>query len=69
VSRRRLQVLRWTLTALALGCVLAISEFAPRGGEGLLLFFLTLLTGIPAVMLSLHLNPPKFFKYLERPDR
>ena len=39
----------------------------PSGGWALLLFFAFLVTGIPAAMLSLHLHPPRFFKFLERP--
>jgi uncharacterized membrane protein YccC len=43
--------------------------FQPAGGLGVLLFFGGLLLGLPGAMLTLHLHPPKWFKYLERPKR
>jgi hypothetical protein len=41
--------------------------FQPKGDLGVLLFFGGFLLGLPGAMLTLHLHPPKWFKYLERP--
>ncbi|MCH8615381.1 hypothetical protein LZ016_04600 [Sphingomonas sp. SM33] len=43
--------------------------FEPKGGWALSLFAFMTLTLLPASMLSLHLHPPKFFRFLERPKR
>ena len=66
ISRKKLQMARWTLIALTFGMVLVNWIYDPRGNAALLLFLLIALTMIPAAMLSLHLHPPKFFKHLER---
>ena len=40
-----------------------------KGGWGVLLLFGGFILGLPAAMLTLHLHPPKWFRYLERPKR
>ena len=51
---------------MAIALVVANWVLKPTGGWGVLWFFSLLLVGIPGVMLSLHLHPPRFFKHLER---
>jgi hypothetical protein len=60
-SRLKLEIALWVLGFLSLGSLALAWDSHP----GFSLFFF-LLTGIPAAMLTLHLHPPKFFKYLER---
>ena len=66
VSRKKLEITRWALIALTFGLALVSWVYDPRGNAALLLFFLFVLTVIPAATLSLHLHPPKFLKNLER---
>ena len=68
-SRRKLEVARWVSAALAIGSVLVTLEMPQlrSGWPGGLLFVFFILTGFPAAMLTLHLHPPKWLKYLERP--
>ena len=66
MTRHRLELVRWTLAVLSFAAVVGMWR-EPSGGWALLLFFAFLVTGIPAAMLSLHLHPPRFFKFLERP--
>jgi len=62
VSRRKLELIRWALAAGAFACplVLLLRPGYSEGGWGALLFFLFVILGIPAAMLSLHLHPPKW---------
>jgi hypothetical protein len=69
MSRLRLEAIRWTFAVLSLGCIVAGWVFEPRRGVALALFFLFLVLGGLAAMLTLHLHPPKWLSYLERPKR
>ena len=69
VSKRRLEIIRWTSAALCFACWGAAVQLQPKGGMGMLLLFGGFLLGLPGAMLTLHLHPPKWFRNLERPDR
>ena len=69
MSKLQLEAIRWTFAALSASCIVAAWVFEPRGGMALALFFLFLVFGAPAAMLTLHLHPPKWLRYLERPKR
>ena len=62
MTRLQLEGIRWTLAGLSFACIVAGWVLKPQGGTALTLFFLLLLFGIPAAMLTLHLHPPKFLK-------
>ena len=66
VSRQRLEIIRWTLGLLSMAIIVCSWVWEIRGGWAVLWMGLFILTGFPAAMLTLHLHPPKFFKYLER---
>lgn len=66
MSRLQLEGIRWTLAGISLACIVAGWVLKPQGGVALGLFFVFLLFGVPAAMLTLHLRPPKFLK---DPDR
>ena len=66
ISKAKLEVIRWSLAAIAFGCVVLTWYVEVRGGWGVLLGAVFIIAGFPAAMLTLHLHPPKFFKYLER---
>ena len=67
MTNRQLEAIRWTSAAACFATWGALVPFQPKGGLGLLLFFCGFLLGLPGAMLTLHLHPPKWFKYLERP--
>ena len=69
MTTRHLEAIRLSSAAACLACWGAAAHFQPKGGLGVLLFFSGFLLGLPSAMLSLHLHPPKWFKYLERPKR
>ena len=65
-SRRKLEIIRWTSAALAVGAFASLQMDYENRFVGPALVFLGALIGLPAAMLTLHLHPPKLFKYLER---
>ena len=67
MTTRRLEAIRWISAAAFFACWGAALYFQPKGDLGVLLFFGGFLLGLPGAMLTLHLHPPKWFKYLERP--
>ena len=72
MSKRQLEVIRWTSAALCLLCWVVIPWLQPayaKGGRGVLLLFGGFLLGLPGAMLTLHLHPPRWFRYRERPKR
>jgi hypothetical protein len=73
VTRRRLELIRWACAGVCLAIVVARLWYPSlplwTGGFGVLLFFAFVVVGFPAAMLTLHLHPPKWFRYLERPKR
>lgn len=64
MNRRTLEVLRWSLTLLAVAAVVGI-WVQPHGSWAGLMFLALVLAGFPAAMLSMHLQPPKWFRALE----
>jgi hypothetical protein len=66
LSRRKLEVIRWTSAVLCLAAAIALIELQPKGRFAAGWIFVLFLIGLPGAMLTLHLNPPKWFKYLER---
>ena len=60
MSTHSLKLVRWLLIVLSFAAIAASWVLEPKGGWAVLLFFLVIITGVPAAMLSLHLYPPKF---------
>jgi len=69
MTRRRLEFIRWTLAGLSFLIAVAGVQLGAKGGWAVLWLFGFIATAFPASMLSLHLHPPKIFKFLERPKR
>jgi hypothetical protein len=70
MSRRQLELIRWTSAALCLLCWVVVPWSQPayaKGGWGVLFLFGGFLLGLPGAMLTLHLHPPKWFSHFERP--
>jgi len=65
VSTRRLELIGWLCTGVCLAIVAGHLWFPSlalwKGGWGVLLFFVFMIVGFPAAMISLHLHGPKWF--------
>ncbi len=67
MSKFKLELIRWASAAACFACWWAMTQI--KTDWAVLLFFGGFILGLPGAMLTLHLHPPKWFKYLERPKR
>jgi hypothetical protein len=67
MSKVHLEIIRWTSAAACAACWWAMTRI--EADWAVLLFFGGFILGLPGAILTLHLHPPKWFKYLERPKR